>query len=36
MAGVRMVPGCAPGMTLQDHDRYLPWDNVSSLPIFWD
>lgn len=25
----------APGMTLQEHDRYLPWESVRTRPAFW-
>jgi len=34
MAGVRIALGGTPGMSLQEHDRYLPRDNVGDLPVF--
>lgn len=34
MGGVRIALGGMPGMTLQEHDRYLPWDNVGALPVY--
>jgi len=33
--GARVAVGGTPGMTLQEHDRYLPWDNAQSRPVFW-